>query len=114
MTYPVELPEDVQQELDTLKHENALLMGLMTGGYAYFLRQFMVGHQNGLSAQDCERAIVDALKRVLSTQDRFDCEYLADIEAILSKMTQTIPLEPYIEKAKFARAQPVEEPEMEE
>jgi hypothetical protein len=113
MTYPVEPPEDIQQELDTLRHENALLMGLMTGGYAYFLRQFMIGHQNGLSAQDCERAIVDALKRVLSTQDRFDCEYLADIEAILLKMSHTVALEPYIEKDKFARAQPAGQPEME-
>jgi hypothetical protein len=111
MPHPVELPEDVQQELDALRHENALLMGLMTGGYAYFLRQFMVGHQNGLSAQACQQAIVDALKRVLSTQERFDCEYLADIEAILLKMTHTVALEPYIEKAKSARAEPVEEPQ---
>jgi hypothetical protein len=113
MTHPVELPEDVQQELDALRHENALLMGLMTGGYAYFLRQFMVGYQNGLSAEDCEQAIVDALKRMLSTQDRFDCEYLADIEAILLKMTHTVALEPYIAKAKSARAQDVVEPQTE-
>lgn len=114
MTHSVELPEDVQQELETLRHENELLMGLMTGGYAYFLRQFMVGHhQNGLSDQACEQAIVDALKRVLSTQDRFDCEYLADIETILLKMSHTVALEPYIEKAKFARAQPVRESQTE-
>jgi hypothetical protein len=105
MTHPVELPEDIQQELDTLRHENALLMGLMTGGYAYFLRQFMVGGQNGLSAADCDQAIVDALTRVLSTQERFDCEYLAEIEAILLKMTHTVALEPYVEQAKLARTQ---------
>jgi hypothetical protein len=105
MTPPIELPRDIQQELDTLQHENALLMGLMTGGYAYFLRQFMVGCQNGLSTSDCEQAIVDALKRVLSTQDRFACEYLADIEAILLKMTHTVALDPYVEKAKLVRAQ---------
>jgi hypothetical protein len=104
MTHSADLPEDLQQTLETLKHENALLMGLMTGGYAYFLRQFMVGHHDGLSAVQCEQAIVDALKRVLSTQERFDCEYLADIEAILLKMTHTVALEPYLEKAKLARA----------
>ena len=104
MTHPVELPEDIQQELDTLRHENALLMGLMTGGYAYFLRQFMVGCQHGLSAADCDQAILDALKRVLSTQERFECEYLADIETILQKMTHTVDLKPYVEKAQLARA----------
>jgi hypothetical protein len=113
MTHPIEFPEDVQQELDNLRHENALLMGLITGGYAYFLRQFMVGHQNGLSAEDCEQAIVDALKRVLSTQERFDCEYLADIESILLKMTHTVALEPYVEKAKLARVDSVVEPQTE-
>jgi hypothetical protein len=113
MPRPVELPKDVQQELDALRHENALLMGLMTGGYAYFLRQFMVGHQNGLSAEDCEQAIVDALKRVLSTQDRFNCEYLADIEAVLLKMTHTVSLEPYIDKAKSVRAENIVKPQAE-
>jgi hypothetical protein len=103
MTHSVEFPEDLQHELETLRHENALLMGLMTGGYAYFLRQFMVGFQKGLSAADCEQAIVDALKRVLSTQDRFDCEYLADIEAILAKMSHTVALDPYLERAKSAQ-----------
>jgi hypothetical protein len=99
MTHPPEIPAALQQELDELRHENALLMGLMTGGYAYFLRQLMVGHQKGLSAADCEQAIVDALKRVLSTQERFGCEYLAEIEAILVKMTQTVALEPYVQQA---------------
>jgi hypothetical protein len=103
VTHSAEIPEDLQQELETLRHENALLMGLMTGGYAYFLRQLMVGHQNGLSAADCEQTIVDALKRVISTQERFECEYLAEIDAILSKMTQTIALEPFIQKAKAAQ-----------
>ena len=111
MTHSAEFPEDLQQALETLRHENALLMGLMTGGYAYFLRQFMVGLHNGLGAVECEQAIVDALKRVLSTQERFDCEYLADIEAILLKMTHTVALEPYLEKAKLARALRSTEPQ---
>ncbi len=103
MTYFPEIPEDIHQELEALRHENALLMGLMTGGYAYFLRQLMVGHQNGLSAADCKQTIVDALTRILSTQDRFGCEYLAEIEAILSKMTQTVDLEPFVQQAEAAQ-----------
>jgi hypothetical protein len=98
VTDSVEIPADIQEELDALRHDNALLLGLMAGGYAYFLRQFMIGHQNGLSAADCEQTILDALKRVLSTQERFSCEYLAEIEAALAKMTQTVPLEPYLQK----------------
>jgi hypothetical protein len=35
--------EDLHQELELLRHENDLLLGLMAGGYAYFLRQLMVG-----------------------------------------------------------------------
>lgn len=112
MTHSANLPEDLQQELEALRHENALLTGLMTGGYAYFLRQFMVGLHNGLGAVACEQAIVDALKRVLSTQERFDCEYLADIETILLKMTHTVALEPYLEKAKLARASRSIEPQL--
>jgi hypothetical protein len=103
VTHSEEIPEEVQQELEALRHENALLLGLMTGGYAYFLRQLMVGHQNGLSAADCEQAIVDALKRVLSTQERFGCEYLTEIEDILSKMTQTMALDPFLRKAEAAQ-----------
>jgi hypothetical protein len=103
VTHSTEIPEDIQQELETLRHENALLMGLMTGGYAYFLRQLMVGQLNGLSVADCEQAIVDALKRVLSTQERFGCEYLAEIEAILSKMTQSVSLQPYLKKIEDAK-----------
>lgn len=103
MTHSAEISEDIQQELEALRHENALLMGLMTGGYAYFLRQLMVGHQHGLSAAACEQAIVDALKRVLSTQERFGCEYLAEIEDVMSKMTQTVALEPFLQQAAAAR-----------
>ncbi len=97
-------PEEIKSlidEVDELRHENAVLLGLMSGGYAYFFRQLMVGHQNlqGLSAEVCDRILVDALKRVMSTQARFGYDYLAEIEAALEKMTMTVPLKPYLEKA---------------
>lgn len=92
--------ENLEQELEALRQENTLLQGLMTGGYAYFLHHFIVGHQSemGLSAEACEKIVVDALRRVLSTQDRFQCEYLSEIEAILNKMTTVVPIEPYLQK----------------
>jgi hypothetical protein len=97
-------PEEIKSlidEADELRHENAVLLGLMAGGYAYFFRQLMLGHQtsDGLSAEVCDRILVDALKRVMSTQARFGYEYLAEIEAALEKMTMTVPLTPYLEKA---------------
>lgn len=78
----------------------------MTGGYAYFLHHFMVGHQSemGLSAEACEKIVVDALRRVLSTQDRFQCEYLREIEAILNKMTTVVPIAPYLQKISSSEA----------
>ncbi|HEY9825246.1 MAG TPA: hypothetical protein V6D19_07345 [Stenomitos sp.] len=91
---------ELQAELEALRHDNDVLLGLMTGGYAYFIRQFMVGHQQpeGLTPQECERTILDALKRVLATQKRFECEYLPEIAAVLAKMSQTVPLDPYLQK----------------
>lgn len=97
-------PEEIKNlidEVDELRYENAVLLGLMAGGYAYFFRQLMMGHQtaDGLSAEVCDRILVDALKRVMSTQTRFGYEYLAEIEAALEKMTMAAPLKPYLEKA---------------
>jgi hypothetical protein len=92
--------EDLHRELELLRHENDILLGLMAGGYAYFLRQLMVGQQtpDGLSPAVCEQTIVDALRRVQSTQMRFGYEYLEEIEAVLDKMTKTLPLASYLKK----------------
>jgi hypothetical protein len=92
--------EDLHQELELLKHENDILLGLMAGGYAYFLRQLMVGQQTpeGLSAEVCKQTIADALRRVQSTQTRFGYEYLEEIEAVLNRMTKTLPLASYLEQ----------------
>lgn len=91
--------DDQEQELELLRQEKMILLGLMAGGYAYFLRQFMIGHHNsaGLSPDLCEQTILDALKRVVSTQERFGYEYLSEIEAALTRMSQAYPLEPYIQ-----------------
>lgn len=100
--------EELEQELEALRQENTLLQGLVTGGYAYFLHHFMVGHQTqmGLTADACEKIVIDALKRVLSTQNRFQWEYLSEIETILNKMTTVVPIEPYLQKVP-----PPEEPD---
>lgn len=91
-------PDAQEQELELLRQEKMILLGLMAGGYAYFLRQFMIGHHNptGLSPDLCEQTILDALKRVVSTQERFGYEYLSEIEAALTRMSQAYPLEPYV------------------
>lgn len=92
--------DELEQELELLQQEKMILLGLMTGGYAYFLRQFMIGHHNsaGLSPDLCEQTILDALKRIISTQERFGYEYLSEIEAALARMSQASPLDPYVQK----------------
>lgn len=91
---------DSEKALADLEYENALLLGLMVGGYAYFLNHLMVGHHNqqGLSPAACEQIVVDALKRVMTTQDRFACDYLGDLEQALAKMTTVLSLEPYLQQ----------------
>jgi hypothetical protein len=92
--------EELETELEVLRDENATLLGLMAGGYAYFLRRFIIGHQNqnGLTPEECEDTIMDALRRVMSTQERFGYEYLEEIESVLEKMT-TVSLKPYLQKS---------------
>jgi hypothetical protein len=96
------MEEELYRELELLRHENDILLGLMAGGYAYFMRQLMVGQQtpDGLSPDVCEQTIIDALRRVQSTQVRFGYEYLEEIEAVLNRMTKTMPLESYLKKEK--------------
>ncbi len=96
------MEEELYRELELLRHENDILLGLMAGGYAYFMRQLMVGQQtpDGLSSDVCEQTIIDALRRVQSAQARFGYEYLEEIEAVLNRMTKTMPLESYLKKEK--------------
>lgn len=92
--------EDLYLEVEELHRETALLTGLMAGSYAFFLQHMMLAHQNqmGLSAQDCEKIIVDALKRVQSSQDRFEYDFLSEIQAVLQKMSQPLSLDPYLQQ----------------
>jgi hypothetical protein len=92
--------EDLYLEVEELHRETALLTGLMAGSYAYFLQKLMLGHQGqaGLSAEECEQIVVDALKRIQSSQKRFELNFLAEIETVLQKMSQPLPLEPYLQQ----------------
>jgi hypothetical protein len=97
---PESMIDERDQELERLRQEKMILLGLMAGGYAYFIRQFMVGHHTptGLTPEQCEQTIIDALKRVRSTQERFGYEYLSEIAAALTRMSQAQSLDPYIQK----------------
>ncbi|MGF1602222.1 MAG: hypothetical protein ACFCU8_09410 [Thermosynechococcaceae cyanobacterium] len=97
---PKPIMDERDQELERLRQEKMILLGLMAGGYAYFIRQFMVGHHapEGLTPEQCEQTIIDALKRVQSTQERFGYEYLSEIAAALARMSQAQPIDPYLQK----------------
>ena len=90
--------DELYKEVEDLHQETAMLMGIMAGSYAYFLQHLMLGHQHqtGLTVEVCEQIVVDALKRIQSSQERFGYDFLAEIQAVLQKMNQPIPLEPYL------------------
>jgi hypothetical protein len=92
--------EDLYLEVEELHRETAILAGLMAGSYAYFLQRLMLAHQDqtGLSSQDCEKIVVDALNRVQSSQNRFEYDFLSEIQAVLQKMSQPLSLDPYLQQ----------------
>lgn len=92
--------EALYEEVEDLHRETDVLTGLMAGGYAYFLQQLMRGHQHqtGLTAEACEQILLDALKRILSSQERFGYDFLTDIQSALQKMSQPLALEIYLQK----------------
>jgi hypothetical protein len=89
--------DDLYLEVEELHHETAVLQGLMAGSCAYFMQQLMLGHQSqtGLTAQVCEQIVINALQRILSTQNRFGYEVLPEIEAVLEQMSQPLSLDRY-------------------
>ncbi len=92
--------DDLYHEVEELHHETAMLQGVMAGSSAYFIHQLMLGHQSqqGLSAEQCQQLVVDALKRLRSSQNRFEYDFLTDIEAILEKKYPSNPLKDYLEQ----------------
>jgi hypothetical protein len=92
--------DDLYHEVEELHHETEMLQGVMAGSCAYFIHQLMLGHQSqqGLSSEQCQRIVVDALKRILSSQKRFEYDFLTEIEAVLAKMSQPAALNDYLEK----------------
>jgi hypothetical protein len=92
--------DDLYCEVGDLHQETAMLQGVMAGSCAYFLHQLMLGHQNqqGLSPEQCQQLVIDALKRLRSSQNRFEYDFLTDIEAVLDKMDQANALQAYLEE----------------
>ncbi len=94
--------EELYREVEDLHQETGMLLGLMSGSYAYFLQQLMLKHQaqEPLTPENCEKIVVDSLKRILITQNRYDYDFLAEIQAALSKMSQPTPFEDYLKQAR--------------
>jgi hypothetical protein len=94
--------DDLYHEVEELHHETAMLQGVMAGSCAYFIQQLMLADQSqqGLSAEQCQQIVVDALKRILSSQKRFEYDFLTDIAAVLEKMDQSTALNNYLKRIK--------------
>ncbi|MBW4552856.1 MAG: hypothetical protein KME35_17355 [Aphanocapsa sp. GSE-SYN-MK-11-07L] len=89
--------DDLYREVEELHHETAMLQGVMAGSCAYFIHQLVLGHQSqqGLSPEQCQQLVIDALKRIRSSQNRFEYDFLTDIEAVLDKMHLSNALKDY-------------------
>ncbi|MCM1983438.1 hypothetical protein [Lyngbya confervoides] len=106
--------EDLYAEVEDLHAETGLLLGLMAGSYAYFLQQLMMAHQTqqSMTPDACEKIIVDALRRILTTQSRLDQQQfqpnlLGEIKGVLAKMSQPIPLDEYLRQAAASQPEPI-------
>ncbi|OLP20360.1 hypothetical protein BST81_01100 [Leptolyngbya sp. 'hensonii'] len=99
--------DDLYAEVEDLHQQTAMLTGFLAGGYAYFLQRFMLAHQQqtGMTPEVCEQIVVDALKRILSSQKRFEFDFLAEIQTVLNKMSQPIPLDPYLGQIEDSKQQ---------
>lgn len=104
----IELSNSLNQEIDglyeeveALHGETGILMGLMAGSFAFFIKQLMAAHQSKspLEPHHCEQMVIDALRRVVSTQHRFDMDLVSEIRATLKKMNAAESLQPYLDKA---------------
>ena len=93
--------DELYEEVEALHGETGMLMGLMTGSFAFFVKQLMAASQSKtpIEPHQCERMVIEALRRVISTQHRFDVELVSEIQATLNKMTDVESLQPYLDKA---------------
>lgn len=94
--------DELYAEVEALHEETDLLLGLMSGSFAYFMSRLMTAHQAGqsISPEQCEQIVIDALRRVLSTQNRFNYDLICEIQTTFSKIDETHLLLSYLEKAK--------------
>lgn len=93
--------DTLYEEVEELHGETGMLMGLMAGSFAFFIKQLMAAHQSQtpIAPHQCEQMVIDALRRMVSTQHRFDADLVSEIRATLKKMNQAESLQPYLDKA---------------
>ena len=93
--------DELYEEVEALHDESGMLLGLMSGSFAFFIKHLISAHQSGeaLEPEACERMVVNALQRVLSTQNRFDYDLISEIQNTFRKMDETGMLTQYLDKA---------------
>lgn len=76
------------EEVEDLHGETGMLMGLMAGSFAYFSKHLLAASQAGksISPDECEAIWLDAIKRVISTQKKFDYDLVKEIRSIIGRM----------------------------
>ena len=74
---------------------------MLSGSFAFFLKHLIAAlhAQSPLSPSDCEQIIQDALKRVISSQNRFNYDLVSDIHTTLGKMKNAEDVQTYFDQA---------------
>ena len=93
--------DTLYEEVEALHGETGMLMGLMAGSFAFFIKKLMTAHQSQtpIDPHQCEQMAIDALRRIVSTQHRFDADLVSEIRATLNKMNAAELLQPYLDQA---------------
>ena len=93
--------DDLYEEVESLHDETGMLLGLMSGSFGFFLKHLITAHQGGdaIAPEDCEQMVIDALRRVLSTQHKFNYDLISEIRDVMLKMDESGSFARYLDKA---------------
>lgn len=100
--------DELYEEVEALHRETDLLLGLMSGSFAFFIKHLISAHRAGaaLSPEQCEQMVVDALRRVISSQQRFEYDLISELRTTYGKMDSSSHLSTYLAKAQRPHGNP--------
>ena len=82
---------DLYEEVEDLHGETGMLTGLMAGSFAYFSKFLLAASRDdkAITPKECEDIWLDAVKRVISTQQKFDYDLVKEIRSTIGRMNDS-------------------------